>query len=81
MKVSQEKSKFFENNVDYLGFTVSRGGIQTSQDKVQALQNFQIPWTLFALRSYLGLPNYYYYQGIRQTLNGRLKGRKLQNKC
>jgi len=43
MKVSQEKSKFFENNVDYLGFTVSRGGIQTSQDKVQALQNFQIP--------------------------------------
>jgi len=33
MRVSQEKSKFFKKNVEYLGFIVSQGGLRTSPEK------------------------------------------------
>jgi len=32
MRISQEKSKFFKKAVEYLGFVVTRGGLQTSPD-------------------------------------------------
>jgi len=37
MRLSQEKTKFFKESVEYLGFVVSRGGIKTSPEKVQAV--------------------------------------------
>lgn len=79
MRVSQEKSKFFKKSVEYLGFTVSRGGIQTSPEKVQAIKSFQIPKTLFGLRSFLGLANYYRcfikgFADIARPLTDVLKG-------
>jgi len=59
MRVSVEKSKFFEENVEYLGFIVSRGGIKIAPEKVKAIKEFQPPSTLFSLRSFLGLASYY----------------------
>lgn len=59
MRVSFEKSNFFKSEVEYLGFVVSREGIKTAPSKICAIQNFPEPTTLFALRSFLGLANYY----------------------
>lgn len=59
MRVSKDKSKFFKEEVQFLGLTVLINGIKTSPDKVNDILNFQIPTTLRALRSFLGLSGYY----------------------
>jgi len=59
MRVSVEKSMFFKENVEYLGFIVSRGGIKTSPERVKAIKQFKPPSTLLSLRSFLGLASYY----------------------
>lgn len=79
MRVSREKSHFFKTNVEYLGFTVSRDGIHTSQDKVEAIRNYGEPTTLFGLRSFLGLASYYRcfikdFASIAKPLTDILKG-------
>jgi len=48
-----EKSKFFKESVEYLGFIVSSSRLKTSPEKVQAIKNFHPPNTLFGLRSVL----------------------------
>lgn len=59
MRVSSEKSHFFKDSVEFLGFVVSRGGVGTSPDKVNAILNFAEPKSLFDVRSFLGLAGYY----------------------
>lgn len=59
MKVNIEKSVFFETSVEYLGFVVSKDGIKTCADKVEAIKNFPEPTNLFQVRSFLGLASYY----------------------
>jgi len=58
MRLSKEKSKFFKESVEYLGF-VSRGGKRTYPEKVQATKSFRPLRTFFNLRSFLGLASYY----------------------
>lgn len=59
MRVSAEKSKFFQTEVEYLGFLVSQGGIKTCAEKIETIRNFPEPSTLRGLRSFLGLAGYY----------------------
>jgi len=62
-----------------LGFVVTKEGIKTSQDKVQAIKDFKQPSNLFELRSFLGLASYYRcfikdFASIARTLMNILKG-------
>ena len=59
MAVSIEKSIFFRESVEYLGFVVGRNGITTCKSKVEAIASFPEPQNLFELRSFLGLAGYY----------------------
>lgn len=59
MRVSREKSNFFKESVEYLGFIVSRGGIRTCPKKMDTIRNYEQPNTLFNVRSFLGLASYY----------------------
>jgi hypothetical protein len=54
MAVSIEKSIFFRESVEYLGFVVGRNGITTCKSKVEAIASFPEPQNLFELRSFLG---------------------------
>lgn len=79
MRVSREKSIFFKEKVEYLGFVVSRGGITTNPSKVEAITKFEQPTTLFHLRSFLGLAGYYRcfvkdFASIAKPLTDELKG-------
>lgn len=79
MRVSREKSHFFKESVEYLGFVVSRGGLTTSPDKVNAIRNYEQPKTLFNVRSFLGLASYYRcfirdFASIAKPLTDILKG-------
>lgn len=79
MRVSPEKSKFFQTEVEYLGFVVSHSGIKTSAQKVETIRNFPEPTTLRGLRSFLGLAGYYRcfikdYAKITKPLSNILRG-------
>ena len=58
-KVNAEKSFFARNELEYLGFKITREGIMPLPDKVEAIKNIAVPTTKKQLRSFIGLINYY----------------------
>lgn len=79
LKVSNEKSKFFMEEVEYLGHIVKYNKITTDPKKIKAIENFPIPKTLKDLRGFLGLTGYYRrfvkdYAQISKPLTLHLKG-------
>ena len=46
--------------MEYLGHLVSREGVETLQEKVQAVQQCPIPWSVKALHGFLGLSEFDY---------------------
>lgn len=79
MRVSCEKSKFFQDSVEFLEFTVTKNGISTCPDKVKDIVNFETPTSLRGLRAFLGLAGYYRrfvrdYARITKPLTKFLRG-------
>lgn len=59
LKLKPSKCQFFQEQVEFLGHVVSRDGITTSSDKIQAVRDWPEPKNLKELRSFLGLCSYY----------------------
>lgn len=59
MRLKQEKCSFLLSSVEYLGHTISREGLKTSESKVKAISNAPAPSNVSELRSFIGLVNYY----------------------
>lgn len=91
MRISPEKSRFFKKKVEFLGFIITEHGIKTCPDKVRDIEEFRVPQSLKALRSFLGLAGYYRrfikdYANIAKPLtkylegeNGHVSARKSKN--
>lgn len=79
MKIQLDKCEFFQHEVEFLGFIISREGIRTNQKKVQAIADLTIPKTLRELRSFLGMSGYYRrfilgYAHLAKPLTSLLRG-------
>lgn len=79
MKVQLDKTEFLQDQVEFLGFVVSKDGIKTNPKKVKALVDFPIPKTVKDLRSFLGMAGYYRrfikdYAKITKPLTALLRG-------
>ena len=59
LKVNATKSLFSQQEVEYLGYLITREGIKPQPKKIAAIQNMAPPKTRRQLRSFLGLVNYY----------------------
>jgi len=59
MRVSQEKTRFFKESVEYLGFIVSKDGTKSDPEIVKAIQEYPEPDSVYKVRSFLGLASYY----------------------
>ncbi|MGH7974471.1 MAG: reverse transcriptase domain-containing protein [bacterium] len=59
LKVNVTKSKFCQTEVEYLGFWITRDGIQPLPRKVDAIMRIARPANRKQLRSFIGLVNYY----------------------
>lgn len=58
MKISNEKSKFYMQKIEYLGHIISNGRIRVDPKKVETIEKYPLPQTLRQLRSFLGLAGY-----------------------
>jgi hypothetical protein len=59
LKVNAKKSFFAREELEYLGFWITRNGIQPLPKKVEAIQRLAPPTNKKELRGFIGLVNYY----------------------
>jgi hypothetical protein len=71
MRVNISKSKFFAEKIEYLGYWITRQGIQPIRNKVEmsAILNIKAPRTRKAqqLRQFIGIVNYYRNMWFRRS--------------
>ena len=59
LRINADKSYFGRDAIEYLGYWVTREGVQPLPDKVDAMLNMEEPKTKKQLRAFVGLVNYY----------------------
>ncbi|CAG8553551.1 9144_t:CDS:1, partial [Funneliformis caledonium] len=59
LKLSPEKYFFFEQELSFLGYIISKEGIQTDPNKIAIMRNFPVPKDLTQLRKFIALISYY----------------------
>jgi len=67
LKINATKSFFCQPELEYLGYWISREGIQPIPKKVRAIYNIARPTTRKKLRSFIGMINYYRDMWIRRS--------------
>ena len=67
LKVNANKSFFCQTQLEYLGYWITREGIQPLLKKVKAIQQIATPKNKGQLRSIMGLVNYYRDSWIRRS--------------
>jgi hypothetical protein len=67
LKVNAKKSFFGRPELEYLGYWITRQGIQPIPKKVDAIQNIAVPKTRRELRRFIGMVNYYRDMWIRRS--------------
>ncbi len=67
LKVNAKKSFFAKGELEYLGYWISRRGIQPLKQKVEAICKIAAPKNKKELRGFIGLVNYYRDMWIRRS--------------
>ena len=67
LKVNARKSFFGRDSLEYLGYWITRDGIQPLPKKVDAIKNIATPQNAKQLRSFIGMVNYYRDMWIRRS--------------
>ena len=58
-KLQKDKCSFFQSEIEYLGYTISKLGLKKSKKNVEAVMNAPAPCTVTEVRAFCGLVNYY----------------------
>lgn len=59
MRVAQEKTKFLEEMIEFLGSILTSNGTKTDPEKIKTIKEYTEPKNLFSLWSLLRLVSYY----------------------
>jgi len=59
IKLKIEKCKFFASSVKFLGYQVTKEGMQMNDEKLKAIKNMATPTNKRQLQAFLGVLNYY----------------------
>ena len=59
LRLRPGKCAFAQQEIDYLGYTLSALGVRPNNKKVQAIQEFPRPTNAKAVKSFLGIVNFY----------------------
>jgi hypothetical protein len=67
LHVNAENSTFCADEIEYLGYWISKSGIQPFPKKVEAINNMVRPTTRRDLRRSIGMVNYYRCMWVRHS--------------
>ena len=56
--LNSEKLQFKQDKINFYGYTLTEKGIQTAEDKLQAIKNIKVPSNAAELHTILGVMNY-----------------------
>lgn len=59
LKLNQEKCKFFQPKISYLGFSIDKNGLSKDETRISSVVNSPIPRNVSEVRAFLGMVNYY----------------------
>lgn len=59
LTLRKDKCSFFQNEVCYLGYIITKEGLKKSPEKIKAMVGAPVPTNVTQLQSFLGLINYY----------------------
>ena len=59
LKLTPSKCEYFRQELTYLGHVVSKNGIQTDSNKVEAIHKWPMSTNVTEVRSFVGFTNYY----------------------
>jgi hypothetical protein len=59
LKLNPEKCFFFKDHLKFLGYIVTKDGVQTDPEKIKKIIEYPQPKTLKQVRGFLGLASYY----------------------
>jgi hypothetical protein len=85
LKAKNSKCEFFKTELKFLGHIVSENGMKPDPAKVAVIEEWPTPKTVYDVRSFLGLANYFRkfirgYAAITAPLTDLLKGINKQDK-
>lgn len=81
LKLNPEKCYFFKEQLNFLGYIVTKNGIQTDPAKIQKIIDYPVPKTVTQVRSFLGIASYYRrfiknFAAIARSLHEQTKTKK-----
>ncbi|GFX10661.1 retrovirus-related Pol polyprotein from transposon 412 [Trichonephila clavipes] len=59
LKLNLNKSKFFQNEINFLGHRIDSKGLHKTDEKISAVVNAPVPRNVHEVKSFLGLVNFY----------------------
>lgn len=59
LRIKFSKSQLFRTSIDYLGYVVSKSGIQVNPVKVEAIKHFPTPYNVKGIQAFLGMVGYF----------------------
>jgi hypothetical protein len=59
LAISQDKCFWSTTQVDFLGYVISKHGIEIAQDKVQCIWDWEYPRSLRDVQSFISFTNFY----------------------
>ncbi|KAG1419562.1 hypothetical protein G6F58_004549 [Rhizopus delemar] len=81
LKLNPEKCFFFKDHLKFLGYIVTKEGIQTDPEKIKKIVDYPVPRTITQVRAFLGIASYYRrfiknFASIARPLHDQTKTKK-----
>lgn len=59
LKINPEKCQFYQEEVVFLGYKLTRSGVEMDESRIKSIMEYKRPTNLRTLRGFLGLVNYF----------------------
>lgn len=59
LKLNVDKCFFFKEKLNFLGYVITKEGLETDPAKIEKIKDFPLPTTITQIKSFIGIASYY----------------------